>query len=197
MKQKNNSGFTLVELLVAISIIGFLASAAIYALNSARKEARDAQRLSDVKTIQKALEMYYDDNKAYPPVIAYTYPDDSDCGVNWCKTAVSLGGYLSPYLKTMPNDPLGNGQANYKYHYKSSSGNSYQTYGLMVRLEHPKNFSLVNDGGYAPWAVTTGAWAGAYYEVGDQPSYCSKKYTGADGNWFGGGATINVCVGGN
>lgn len=59
-------GFTLVELLVVIAIIGLLSTLAIVALGSARSKARDARRISDVKQIQTALELYFADQGVYP-----------------------------------------------------------------------------------------------------------------------------------
>ncbi len=64
--QKNKSGFTLIELLVVVAIIGLLSTLSILALNSARARARDAKRVADVKQIQTALEMYYNDTGNYP-----------------------------------------------------------------------------------------------------------------------------------
>jgi len=64
--KNNKSGFTLIELLVVIAIIGLLSTLSILALNTARARARDARRISDVKQIQTALEMYYNDTADYP-----------------------------------------------------------------------------------------------------------------------------------
>ena len=63
---KNKKGFTLIELLVVIAIIGLLSTLSVLALNGARARARDAKRISDIKQIQTALEMYYNENNAYP-----------------------------------------------------------------------------------------------------------------------------------
>ncbi|HKK54015.1 MAG TPA: type II secretion system protein [Patescibacteria group bacterium] len=65
-KNKNKKGFTLIELLVVIAIIGLLSTLAIVALNSARQKSRDAKRVADIKQIQTALEIYYNDNFEYP-----------------------------------------------------------------------------------------------------------------------------------
>ena len=59
-------GFTLIELLVVIAIIGLLATLAVVALNNARQKSRDARRISDIKQIQTALELYYNDEGNYP-----------------------------------------------------------------------------------------------------------------------------------
>lgn len=62
----NKKGFTLIELLVVIAIIGLLSTLAVVALGSARQKARDSKRLSDLKQVQTALELYFTDNNSYP-----------------------------------------------------------------------------------------------------------------------------------
>jgi type II secretion system protein G len=66
MKKLTQKGFTLIELLVVIAIIGILSAVVLVSLNSARAKSRDARRLSDVRQIMTALEIYYNDNGAYP-----------------------------------------------------------------------------------------------------------------------------------
>jgi prepilin-type N-terminal cleavage/methylation domain-containing protein len=63
---KNKKGFTLIELLVVIAIIGILATLAVVSLQQARKSARDAKRIADVKQMQTALELYFNDWQEYP-----------------------------------------------------------------------------------------------------------------------------------
>ncbi len=63
---KKQKGFTLIELLVVIAIIGLLSTLAVVALNNARQKSRDAKRVSDIKQVQTALELYYNDANAYP-----------------------------------------------------------------------------------------------------------------------------------
>ncbi len=84
-----STGFTLVELLVVIAIIGILASIILASLSTARAKGRDAKRISDIKEIQLALELYYDANSNYPMNI-YGSPSP----------LVSQG-----YISVMPVDP--------------------------------------------------------------------------------------------
>ena len=65
---KDEKGFTLVELLVVVAIIGLLSTLAIVALGSARAKARDAKRVSDMRQVSTALEMFFNDNDSYPAV---------------------------------------------------------------------------------------------------------------------------------
>jgi len=88
----NKKGFTLIELLVVIAIIGVLSTLAIIALGSARTKARDSKRMSDLKQIATALELYYGENNTYPVIIT---PGNS---------LVSPDG-LTTYMNKIPSNP--------------------------------------------------------------------------------------------
>lgn len=66
-QRETTRGFTLVELLVVISIISLLSSVVFASVNSARARARDAKRIADLRQMATALELYFDANGAYPP----------------------------------------------------------------------------------------------------------------------------------
>ena len=60
--RNNKKGFTIIELLVVISIIGLLSTISVVSLNGARIKSRDAKRVSDIKQIKTGLDLYFNDN---------------------------------------------------------------------------------------------------------------------------------------
>lgn len=89
-KNNNKQGFTLIELLVVIAIIGLLSTLSILALNTARARARDTKRITDVRQIQQALEMYYNEFGSYPATAVH---------------GASIGTGTNIYLKAIPTPP--------------------------------------------------------------------------------------------
>ena len=117
---KSKKGFTLIELLVVVAIIGLLATLSIVALNNARARARDARRVADIKQIQTALELYYNDLGSYP-------------------AAVTAGGTIASgsvtYMGTVPKNPTPidgtcTGWTEYAYTPQSSNTSYTLTYCL-------------------------------------------------------------------
>ncbi|KKS65153.1 MAG: hypothetical protein UV40_C0024G0007 [Parcubacteria group bacterium GW2011_GWA1_42_7] len=119
-------GFTLVELLVVISIIGLLASILLVAVNPARIKARDAKRIFDLKQIAIALETYYDYYSHYPSCCTSTFINGTDD----CLSAALLS---SNAMSKIPTDPefAGMGWGG-DYEYTSCGESLYQ---LRCRFE--------------------------------------------------------------
>jgi general secretion pathway protein G len=107
MKKNNNKGFTLIELLVVIAIIGLLSTLAVVALNSARQKARDSKRIADIKQIQTALELYYNDAvpNGYPTGTNVTLGPAAYsqlCASGWATNTACTG---TVYMGIVPNAP--------------------------------------------------------------------------------------------
>lgn len=66
----SSKGFTLLELLVVIGIIGLLASILVINLTGARRRARDTKRIADIRNLQTASEDYYGKKGKYPALIS-------------------------------------------------------------------------------------------------------------------------------
>lgn len=117
-------GFTLVELLVVVLVISVLGGIVIGMLNSSgvRGKARDSQRISDLRKIQTALELYFADNRQYPPTSG---PGNWNrvTGSDPMSSALTNNGYLN----TVPTDPTPvgsnsgpcSGKTSYRYNYRS------------------------------------------------------------------------------
>ncbi len=131
---KNEKGFTLIELLVVIGIIGLLSTLAVVALGSAREKARDSKRLSDMKQVQTALELYFTDTNAYPAG-GITLGVDATCLTSaGFVSGTDCTGATSTYMGLLPSDPTP-GQT-YEY---SATGTSPNTYAMTATLEGQVN----------------------------------------------------------
>ena len=75
MRKTRSIGFTMVELLVVISIISILAAVLYANFGDARIEARNRALMSDMKQVQLALEVYKAQEESYPAAISDLVPD--------------------------------------------------------------------------------------------------------------------------
>ena len=66
MRKTNQKGFTIIELLVVIVIIGILVALALPQLFAAQARGRDSERKNDLKNVKTQLETYFNDNGEYP-----------------------------------------------------------------------------------------------------------------------------------
>lgn len=96
---RRTAGFTLIEMLVVVAIIGLLSSVILVGLGDVRKDARDTRRIADIRQIQNALEIYYSTNQSYPQDIYNSFQAPPyDPVLDPLTGAVMLYGYerLSP-----------------------------------------------------------------------------------------------------
>lgn len=96
LRRNQLSAFTLLEILLAIVIIGVLVSMASVSIVKLRSKAQDTKRLSDIRQIQFALDRYAGDNGGQYPTDSEFIPGGS---------LVSKNGHVV-YMETVPHNPL-------------------------------------------------------------------------------------------
>ncbi len=142
-----NKGFTLVELLVVISVVGILATVLIATINPGNqiRKSNDVQRKTALKTLQSALEQYYQDNGSYPVPTGNICVSSSTTGCWSLSTATRLlGPFGANYIKSMPLDPTQSGSnctnmggTHRVYAYQAPAGGA--SYILSARLENTRD----------------------------------------------------------
>lgn len=95
--RQHTRGFTLIELLVVISIIGLLSSIILGAVTNARRKAFYAKAAIDIRTLEIALELYYQDHGDWPNIGSAK----TSIAPTWNGPG-SLGEILKPYLPQIP-----------------------------------------------------------------------------------------------
>lgn len=108
------TGFTLIELLVVVSLIGVLATLLFANLNAARERGRDAERKADLRNIQTALRLYYNDYKSFPA--SDTSGNILGCGATGtsvCTKGQAWTAGSNTYMPILPGDPLSTQSYNY------------------------------------------------------------------------------------
>lgn len=121
---QTSRGFTLIELLVVIAIIGILSSVVLASLNTARNKGYDAQRVSNLRTIQTSLEMYYNDHNAYPAAAAWSSRCPAWGGDRGGGNVIP--GLVPTYLPSFPNDSQQDTSNNYCCYLYYSNGTDYK-----------------------------------------------------------------------
>lgn len=135
-------GFTLIEILVVIVVLGLLAFFSFSFVPSYLKKARDARRKSDLDRIKIALYDYYFDTNCFPK-------DLSNCGQNF-------GSGDLPYLNNFPCDPL----KNIGYAYQTQDSECGQWFKILAKLENSKDIDIDKVG------CRTGCGQGCQYNYG-------------------------------
>jgi len=131
-----SKGFTLLELLVTISILSILATVGMGQYQTSQMKARDAQRKADLDNVARALEMYYNDYEAYPLSDASGRIEVDGVGLDW-GTEFSTDDAI--YMKMLPKDPL---DSDYSYCYESDGSR----FALYAHLENKNDPDYYPDG---------------------------------------------------
>ena len=127
MKTVVMKGFTLVELLIVIGVLGVLAATLIMTVNPIEqiKKSSDSTRKSDLAQIKRALDLYYDDNGRYPA-------SSADFKITNGASSVAWGSAWQPYMNKLPKDPSSKNSYLY-YSPPAAQGQSYYIYANLER----------------------------------------------------------------
>ena len=152
MKQNSSrKGFTLIEMLIVIAIIGILSSIVLVGLGPIQRRGRDARRQADLRQVQNALELYYNKCGYYPGLAAGGSDAPSPPpGVRGCTGYSVNNGWTGMTdaltqsflgVSKIPNDPSFPSKT-YEY---ASDGDTGSSYVLSATLEDGSNPSLKDD----------------------------------------------------
>lgn len=142
MASSKKRGFTIVEMLIVVAIIGILSAITTSNLSNSRAKARDAKRVSDMAQIQMALNQYYARCSVYPQDSSHLIPSEDglydrrsegDC------EAQPTGVTLSNFIATVPKDPNG---SRYDYSVFDSMSDQFYDYEIHAHLELPNSVVL-------------------------------------------------------
>ena len=158
--QKRVKGFSILELMVVVAIIGILATIAVQKWREYQSKTRDNIRKTTLLQLSKALEVYYIKHKAYPNTGSVW---SGYCSQDGSKGFTGADGYipgLAPmYINILPRDPLANGGncVNAGYIYKSNGvGYKLVSHRAPGDIEGPESFPAAGEPFHDPKRPT---WA--------------------------------------
>jgi len=143
---KTRSGFTLVEILIVVVILGILAAIVIPQFTQASTEARESSLVSNLQTIRSQIELYKIQHNDQPPAVA-TF-EALMIGYTFIDHAIQAGpgaGVFGPYMQRVPVNPFS--PANNLVDGAAGSSWNYTVNGTSYTF-------VANDGGTCPDGVT-------------------------------------------
>jgi general secretion pathway protein G len=142
MELAMKKGFTLIEIMVVITILGVLVAMVAGSFIASQKKSRDLKRKSDINQISKAMEFYYQDRGRYPSTNTGSFvgcgpsatPVECVAGSDWTDTTSN-----TIYMAKIPQDPT-----NQTYYYDTDVNGTY--YQIYARLENTEDQDVHKNG---------------------------------------------------
>ncbi|MBV9080563.1 MAG: prepilin-type N-terminal cleavage/methylation domain-containing protein [Elusimicrobia bacterium] len=171
MKSKSSRGYTLIELIIVITIIGIIASIMVPQMSQLVKKANQGKARSNLGTLRSIITIYYSDNEGVFPF--RSYPDGVGSALG-----ISLRDVLVPkYLTKVPVPKLGddsyafNGMTNLSYDEQSEINMAHEPPWDVALSSGPPGLLLLVNRPYA------------YDQVGGWIYYNNSNYD-VNGNFF-------------
>jgi len=119
-QSKSQRGFTLIEIMVVVVILGLLGTLVVQAVGGRPDQAREVKATNDIGSLESALKLYKLDN--------FTFPTQAQGLKALISNPSGSKNWRGPYIEKLPNDPWGN---DYQYRYPGTKGKKIDvfTYG--------------------------------------------------------------------
>jgi prepilin-type N-terminal cleavage/methylation domain-containing protein len=139
---RKSTGFTLVEMLIVIALIGILAAALVEKMDAALAQARDTRRKADMRKVQSALSTYLARYGNFPATSPGSYYGSSPLdghitnGGNW------IPGLAPTFIPRLPSDPQEGAMGNADL--LAACGSAHKIY---LYMSDGQNYKLMNQCG--------------------------------------------------
>ncbi len=178
-KIKNTkSGFTLIEVLVAVAIVSIISAIAMASFSQARAGARDKQRVADLAQIELAMRLYtaqYGESidcqrglKIDGDTTVVSIPSESDA----CNDGPQILAFLDSFLNAVPHDPKGPGNAEYYYYFDNDHTCAPYVDGAIVFAVRTETSTPNDEEAQCP--ASSANDDGGYYDEGTSNVYVRK-----------------------
>jgi len=147
MTKPKKNGFTLMEILIVMVLLGFLVTAGVASYTSSLTKSRDTKRKNDLRQIAITLEAYNNDVGSYP--LGDGEGEIMGCDGLACQWGEAFQNGTTMYMVMLPGDA----KSTQRYFYSSTDGSYFQLY---ARLENTKDSDIPHEGDDA------GAYNGVY-----------------------------------
>lgn len=133
---RKRDGFTLIEVLVVVTLLSILATFSISNYSQIQKQGKDSRRKTDLSQVKAALELYYSVNNSYPASVGIF-------GLPWGSIFSDAKG---TYMKQLPTDPSGSKGTSYCYVPNATPPTSYYLYAKLENA-NDKDLLITPEGG--------------------------------------------------